>query len=139
MLKKTLLASLVLILAGHLSAAPYSQKAAFAALGKILPKEAPRQFVCIPVESNDRPSDDLLEFFRAGRGKDTYLGVFSPKLKYVKKYVSGALALAKDEKFEGVTLLICADKDGTKEFETLLKDTGIKVICTTIDGQAPKS
>ena len=117
---------------GLLSAAPYSHKAAMATFAKVLPKDAPRQFLSIPVDSKDRPSDDLLEFLRLGRGKTTYIGIVSPKLKYVENYVSGALKLAKDEKFDGVTLLICTDKDGTERFTALLKDTGIKAICTTV-------
>ena len=104
--------------------APYSLQAATDAAGKLLPGQEQFALYNIPEQTSDvKP---LLIAMEAMCLKKASLAVASPKLEWVKSAITAALATAGPQSFDGLTLVIIADKNGKSALSKPLLERGIK-------------
>jgi hypothetical protein len=124
---KLLIVILGLVLAASSYAADYSLNAAATAAGKLMPKDGPNDFALFNLPEPKAMPEQLLTAFRQARDQKVCLAICSPKLKYIRNLLKDTMKTAKAEKFDGLYLIIVAEKIDAAGFDELLKDRGIHV------------
>lgn len=121
-LKLVIFAGLCLSPSGF--SAQYSLQAATDAAGKLLPGQEQFALYNIPEQTSDvKP---LLVAMEAMCLKKASLAIVSPKLEWVKSALTSALAASGLQNFEGLSLVIIADKNGKSALSKPLLERGIK-------------
>ena len=125
---KLLLAILGLALAVSSYAANYSLNAAAAAAGKLMPSDGPEEFTLFNLPEPSAKPKQLLTTLRQARDQNMCLAICSPKVKYIRDLLKGTMKAAKAERFDGLYLIIVAERVDAAGFDELLKDRGIHAI-----------
>ena len=109
------------------SNAPYSLGSATKAAGKLMPKDGPAEFALFNLPEPKAEPKDLLKLLRdATRGK-ICLAITSPKLEYIQNLLDRTMEAAKkDEQFNGLYLIIIAEKIDAAAIDAIIKDRGIR-------------
>ena len=124
---KLLILVLSLVLGASSYAAEYSLNAAVTAAGKLMPEDGPSDFALFNLPEPKAKPEQLLAALRQARDQKVCLAICSPKLKYIRKLLKDTMKAAKTEKFDGLYLIIVADKTDAAGFDALLKDRGMQV------------
>lgn len=124
---KFLIVILGLVLAVSCDAATYSLAAAAAAVGKLMPKDGPKEFSLFNLPEPKAKPKQLLTAMQQARDQKVCLAISSPKLDYIRDLMKGTMKAAKLERFDGLYLIIVADQIEAVGFNELLKNRGIKV------------
>ncbi len=124
---KLLIIILGLSLASPSYAAGYSLNAAVTAAGKQMPKDGPETFSLFNLPSPKAKPEQLLAALRKARDQKVCLAICSPKIKYIRNLLKDTMRTAKSEKFDGLYLIIVAEKTDIRRIDKILKDRGIHV------------
>ncbi len=123
--RKLLIVLLGLILALSSYAAEYSLNSAAQAVDKLMPKDGPQDFALFNLPEPKAMPEQLLAALRQAKEQKVCLAICSPKLKYIRNLLKDTMKTAKAEKFDGLYLIIVADRTDVAGFDALLKDRGI--------------
>lgn len=124
---KLLIVILGLGLAASSYAAGYSLNAAATAAGKLMPKDGPEEFALFNLPEPKARPEQLLAALRQARDQKVCLAICSPELKYIRSLLKDTMRTAKTEKFDGLYLIIVAEKTDIRSIDKILKDRGIHV------------
>lgn len=124
---KLFITILGLIIAASSYAADYSLNAAAAAAGKLMPKDGPQEFSLFNLPEPKATPSQLLTTLRQARDQNVCLAICSPRLEYIRDLLKGTMNAAKAEKFDGLYLIIVAEKTDIAGIGEVLKDRGIRV------------
>jgi len=125
---KLLIVILGLALAVSSYAADYSLNAAAAAAGKLMPKDGPKEFSLFNLPEPKAKPKQLLTTLRQARDQKACLAICSPKLEYIRDLLKGTMKAANAEKFDGLYLMIVAERMDAAGLDEILKDRGIHVL-----------
>lgn len=129
MLLKTLFVFVGLCLPLIGFAAKYTVEGAGEAAGSLMPKEGADAFIIYNMPSAKGKPKDLLKIIRAAGDRTVYLAITSPKIEYIRDFLRSTMSLAKGERFNGLYLVVIADRADVPLFEEILKDRGVTVKC----------
>jgi hypothetical protein len=124
---KILSVAIGLCLATPCFAADYSLAAAAQAAGELMTKDGPKEFSLFNLPEPKAKPQQLLAALRQARDKKLCLAICAPKLDYIRDLLKNTLKSAKAERFEGLYLIVVADRVDAAGFDELLKDRGITV------------
>lgn len=124
---KILIVMLGLVSALSSFAAEYSLNAAVEAAGRLMPKEGPQEFSLFNLPEPKAKPKQLLATLRQARDQKVCLAICSPKLDYIRDLLKGTMKAAKTEKFDGLYLIIVAERVDAAGCDEILKDRGIQV------------
>jgi hypothetical protein len=124
---KLLIIVLFVALGASAYAADYSLKSAADAAAKLVPKDGPKEFSLFNLPEPKAKPKQLLATLRQARDQKVCLAICSPKIEYIRDLLKGTMKAAKDEKFEGLYLIVVADKIDAAGLDELLKDRGVRV------------
>jgi nitrogen-specific signal transduction histidine kinase len=121
---------LVVALAVSVTAAPvfaagYSMAIAAQAAGELMPKDGAKRSLLFNLpEAKAKPSQ-LLSALRQARDQKMCLAICSPKLDYVRDLLKSTFKVTKTENFEGLYLIIVAERVDAAAIDEILKGRGI--------------
>ena len=122
---KILIAALGLFIGSSVLAASYTLGAAAKAAGDLMPKDGPKEFALFNLPEPKAKPEQLLSAFRQAKGGKACLAICAPKLDYVRDLLKITLKAAKAERFDGLYLIIVAERIDAAALDEILEDRGI--------------
>ena len=111
----------------------YTLSAAANAAGKEMAKNGLTEFTMFNIpEANGNP-EKLLSALRQAKAANVALAITSPKIEFIRDMLDGAMKLAKDERFDGLCLIIVGQRIDESMFGQTLEQRGIKAKYTTYE------
>ncbi len=119
----------MLVLVNPASAARYTLKGAADAAAALVPKEETNEFQLFNLPEPRAKPEALIEQMRNARDKKQILAVCSPKIEWVLDLVRQSMASVPKEKFDGLILIVVAQRREEEKIAAVLKDRGISIRC----------
>jgi len=129
---KILIVGFSLLVATPGFAASYSLGAAAKTAGELMPKGGPKEFVLFNLPEPKAKPEQLLRALRQAREGRVCLAISAPKLDYIRDLLKGTFKAAKTERFDGLYLIIVAERVDKAALDEILKGRGITATYGTI-------